>query len=173
MFILSLRGAVIVRSLATSPAACHGPGPSQPGNMEIYLFLISWLIYFWELGTCRVLHNLGSRPTDEGYNEVLRLLEMYYCVGKYGKISNMKHCTKQSCKGEHNVQWRTGTLFCYSDFRGWWMSSQQFICIITVNFLHQLTVATVSSECKKFPLCWQLADIKEQLTWSWWLVAGR
>ena len=81
------------------PQRCHGLGPSQPGNMEIYLFLISWLIYFWEVGTCRVLHNLGSRPTDEGYNEVLRLLEMYYCVGKYGKISNMKLCTKQSFNG--------------------------------------------------------------------------
>ena len=46
-----------------------------------------------------MLHNLGSRPTDEGYNEVLRLLEMYYCVGKYGKISNMKLCTKQSFNG--------------------------------------------------------------------------
>ena len=46
-----------------------------------------------------MLHNLGSRPTDEGYNEVLRLLEMYYCVGKYGKISNMKHCTQQSFNG--------------------------------------------------------------------------
>ena len=166
MFILSLRGSVIVRSLATSPAAVPGPGTSQPGNMEIYLFLISWLIYFWEVGTCRVLHNLGSRPTDEGYNEVLRLLEMYYCVGKYGKISNMKLCTKQSFNGTQRTMEDRNFILLFR-LRRMMNEQQQFICIITANFLHQLTVATVSSECKKFPLCWKLADIKEQLTSSW------